>query len=322
MEQNEQPRRVSEDELIGLAVKVLRASGVDHVECQPKIGTGLRPDLIVRGPKTRIIEVKAVTPQTSRRLLDAVEKLQRYGSRISETEGTAPELVLLVPETLSGPIMRRIEESGVTIYDRTWLLDEARSVNLLGEALNTLEPDPKQRAALIQSQFAGELAAISAGKGEWRLFQRLCLDIFNHLFCPPLSNGLWEHENASGVNRRDIIMPNYSTVGFWYYLRQMYRADHIVIDAKNYVESISKEEVLQLANYLSYHGTGLFGLIVTRSGDDSAARHIRREQWMMHNKLILVLNDDDLNQMLTNHDTGVPPESLLQQKIEDFRLAI
>jgi hypothetical protein len=43
---------------------------------------------------------------------------------------------------------------------------------------------------------------------------------------------------------------------------------------------------------------------------------------MMHNKLILVLNDEDVIQMLSAQAGGEHPEALVQQKIEDFRLAI
>lgn len=39
-------------------------------------------------------------------------------------------------------------------------------------------------------------------------------------------------------------------------------------------------------------------------------------------KLIVVLEDDDLVQMLTTKDRGGDPEELIQQKIEDFRLGI
>lgn len=49
---------------------------------------------------------------------------------------------------------------------------------------------------------------------------------------------------------------------------------------------------------------------------------MRREQWILYNKLILVLNDDDLVQMLTDRAHGDAPELLIQQKIEDFRLDI
>ena len=77
----------------------------------------------------------------------------------------------------------------------------------------------------------------------------------------------------AGVNRRDTIMPNYSTGGFWYYLRQVDSVDYVVIDAKNYESTIGKQQVLQLANYLSRQSTGLLGITLTRIGNDDTAQY-------------------------------------------------
>jgi hypothetical protein len=82
------------------------------------------------------------------------------------------------------------------------------------------------------------------------------------------------------------------------FLRERYGADHVVVDAKNYTDEVKKAEVLQLANYLSLQGPGHFGFLVTRKGADTSALATRREQWAMHSKMILVLNDDDIKQML------------------------
>lgn len=43
---------------------------------------------------------------------------------------------------------------------------------------------------------------------------------------------------------------------------------------------------------------------------------------MMHDKMILVLNDDGLVQMLTTKADHSTVELLIQQKIEEFRLDI
>ncbi len=43
---------------------------------------------------------------------------------------------------------------------------------------------------------------------------------------------------------------------------------------------------------------------------------------MMHRKLIITLTDGDLMQMIETKEGGEAPESLVQQKIEDFRLSI
>lgn len=321
MERPARSGRFTEVELINLLAKILSANGAGRVEREPLIGPRLRPDLIVHGDSILLIEVKNVSPQTRTRLFGVIEQLRSYRDGFRAATGITPQLALFTPGVLSGDNIGWLESNDIAVYDKAWLLDKARSAGLLDEALAILEPE-EGPSVVTEPPFVGRLKALGGGKPDWRPYQRLCLEIFDHLFSPPLSKGLWENANAAGVNRRDIIMPNYSTEGFWYYLRQSYRADHLVIDAKNYTGTISKKEILQLANYLSQHGTGLFGIILTRTGDDRSAQYVRREQWMMHNKLILVLNDEDLIQMLSAQAGGERPEALVQQKIEDFRLAI
>ena len=46
----------------------------------------------------------------------------------------------------------------------------------------------------------------------------------------------------------------------------------------------------------------------------------RREQWIIHRKLIIILNDDDLNQMVSFASNRSDPGIVIRQKIEDFRL--
>ncbi|GAA1805615.1 hypothetical protein GCM10009835_25700 [Planosporangium flavigriseum] len=101
-----------------------------------------------------------------------------------------------------------------------------------------------------------------------------------------------------------------------------YRADYIVVDAKNLAGGVNKCHVLQICNYMTHHGTGLFGIIVTRKGSDRSADQTRREQWILHNKMLLVLSDEDMTQMFNNKAKGQDPATVIRQKVEDFRLAI
>jgi hypothetical protein len=103
-------------------------------------------------------------------------------------------------------------------------------------------------------------------------------------------------------------------------MREEYCAHHIVADPKNYTRSIIKDSVLQIANYLNEHGTGLFGMLLIRSGQAQSARITRKEQWILHRKMIVVLDDNDLLQMLANRDMGIDPAMVIRQKIEEFRL--
>ena len=66
----------------------------------------------------------------------------------------------------------------------------------------------------------------------------------------------------TGVNRRDTVFPNYADDGVWKFLRDHYEAHFVVVDAKNCAGFVTKNAILQIANYLSAHGAGLFGIIV------------------------------------------------------------
>jgi hypothetical protein len=115
---------------------------------------------------------------------------------------------------------------------------------------------------------------------------------------------------------------NYSENGFWKYLREKYQADFIVIDAKNYSGKIKKNQILQIANYLKQHGTGLFAMIIARKNDeDTGSYFTRREKWITENKMIIILDDNDLEKMILAKSSN-SAEEIIKQRIEDFRLEI
>jgi len=100
-------------------------------------------------------------------------------------------------------------------------------------------------------------------------------------------------------------------------------ADYLIVDAKNYSRKIGKTEVLQVANYLKPQGAGLVGLIFSRNGGDAAGcAHTLREQWLIHQKMILVFNDEDVESMLSAKEDGRGPEEVVGKKIEQFRLSM
>ncbi len=98
---------------------------------------------------------------------------------------------------------------------------------------------------------------------------------------------------------------------------------YLVVDAKNYSRKIGKTEILQVANYLKPQGAGLVGLIFSRNGGDAAGcAHTLREQWLIHQKMILVFDDVEVESMLSAKEDGRVPEAMIGKKIEHFRLSI
>jgi hypothetical protein len=251
-----------------------------------------------------------------------VDTLNRYADLYQRKfpDKRRPELILAVPGALSPQHFDFLLHAGLTtVIDGPML----RAAGADPEAMGGLAEAVLQQPSRLRSQadeLLKRLGEVKAGRQSWSTYQDLCGDILEFLLCPPLSSPLRERSNSSKVNRRDIILLNYATTGFWDYMRAHYAAHYVVVDAKNYRGDVPKNAVLQVANYLSAHGAGLFGMIICRSGGDQSAEITRREQWAIHRKMIVIINDDDLRQMVSNKTSGTEPSDVLRQKLEDFRL--
>ncbi|MFG3010168.1 restriction endonuclease [Streptomyces cinerochromogenes] len=315
-----------EAEFVQFLVELLRRSGYQNPLPDVAVAAGKRVDIVVDSPhEILLIEVKRNSPQTDRRVREGVAQLKHYSSLAANEvyAGRPQKLVLAIPGNLTEHTIRAVSREGVTVWDGAWIADKAAAAGLSDEAARFLGEEQFSGTSAGQVPgMAERLSALPPGRPAWSAYQRLCRDIAEFLFCPPLRSAIWESANEAEINKRDFILPNYATDGFWKFLRDEYEAHYVVVDAKNYKEGIEKEQVLQIANYLSRHGTGLFALIMTRKEAKQSALYTIREQWILHQKMIVTLHDRDVMQMLTDKSFGNDPAELVRQKIEDFRLSI
>lgn len=105
-------------------------------------------------------------------------------------------------------------------------------------------------------------------------------------------------------------------------MREEYKAHYVVVDAKNYTNEITKNCVVQIGNYLKEYGAGLFGIICGRSGCNKSASLTIRELWILHRKMIIVLDDTDIETMLLAKSTNGKPEEVIGNKIMSLRLSM
>ncbi|MFG3050189.1 hypothetical protein ACGFZP_04415 [Kitasatospora sp. NPDC048239] len=326
MADSSSPRRFREYELVDFLAVVMSKSGYRDIAVDASAGQGRRVDLLAKfDDEFCIIEVKRVSPQTGIRVVDYVDQLTHYVALIEPElpAGANVRPVLAIPGVLSERVLDRLESAGIEVWDAAWIAKHAVAVGLREEASRFLADEHFD--GIPDSQHVDlkrRLAEIPPGRGAWPAYQKICKDILELLFCPPLRSPIWERSDESGVNRKDIILPNYATDGFWEFMRREYHADYVVVDPKNYTQGIEKGEVLQIANYLSSHGAGLFAIIMARAGAKKSALHSIRDQWTQHRKMIVVLDEADILQMLADASFGNDPSELIRQKIEDFRLGM
>jgi hypothetical protein len=307
-----------------LASLLTKSSDFEDIRLEERLSREkpFRADITARSKdgKTWLIECKNSSSFTPARMHQAISQIESYKALTK-----FDRYVLAFPGLLSSAQVSSLNSHGIESWDANALAAKFKSEV-------TAIPHPVFQAILSASrpatsktpeeEFIANLKGCKKGKESWSEYQKLIGQILEHLFCPPLETPISELADYEGINRRDWIIPNYADQGFWNFVREKYRADYIVIDAKNYRASISKNQVLQLANYLKIHGAGMFAVIVTRVGAGNGALLTIREQWMANRKMILVLNDEDIEAMLLAKLAGGNPEKIIGQAIERFRLSM
>lgn len=322
-------RDIREYELTDYLIQLMRRSpDFRNVKVAPAIGDGtvrFRADVFAEVRHNRAwqdiyIEIKSSRVFSNKRLHDIVTQLDTYQKYLG-----GKRLALVFPGTLPGEAVAILSKTGAEIWDLDYLrarfAKEAAEVEhpILHPLFTAVLP---KKGKSPDELLIAELKSCRPGREDWSKYQRLVGQILERLFCPPLSPPISELADAFRVNRRDFIIPNYADDGFWRYIRSRYQADYIVVDAKNYAGAATKSHALQLANYLKTSGAGLFGVIACRNGGDRGCIYTLRELWAVHSKLIIVITDTDVEQMLLAKGSGGQPEEIIRQKIEDFRLSM
>jgi 7-cyano-7-deazaguanine synthase in queuosine biosynthesis len=176
---------------------------------------------------------------------------------------------------------------------------------------------------------------------ESKPLEDLCEEVLDFLFCEDLSieYALNKPEPQSksdqGYERRDLLFENRATEGFWADARREYDAVGVVFDAKNYQNEITGDTVRGFSSkYLKKHGVGRLGVIVARkvppdtlaaaSTQDrvSSAVKVQKDQWSDDQKMVVLLGEEDLIQMLKMKANGQDPTNLIRDRIFTLRSRI
>ena len=262
-----------------------------------------------------IKKIRVVSADVVHKLIGLKSVLQHLEPQIS--------FVLVVAGHLTAEACHIAERFGLEVWDALKLASltpQEMVAAYFGEPINfpnaAAYKDDKADS-LIES-----LHSISPGREGWVRFQQLSSQLLEYLFCPPLETPRYEFSDADSRNRRDMILENSSVDGFWSQIRNIYDAHYIVADAKNYGSPLKKQPVLDLAHYLKSYGCGLFGLLLCRRGAGLSAQHALREQWIGGHKMMIVLGDAELEEMIRIRSTGGKPEELIRKLIADFRMSL
>lgn len=163
------------------------------------------------------------------------------------------------------------------------------------------------------------LQTCSAGKKMWREYESLIKDTFSYLFVPPLDNPEVQRRTIDGLEIRDLIFPNHAEDGFWKEIKTEYKGSYVVIEVKN-KEKPNQKDALQLSDYLNEKHLGLFGILVSRKLNKPLEEK-RRDFYSNDRKMIVLLDDTDIEKMILKKSRNEKPEDIIKRLIDTYRMS-
>lgn len=268
---------------------------------------------------TCFFEIKAAKVVSA----DIVARLARLSEMLRRSIQGPSRTVLVVSGSLTRSAQELAPNVGIEVWD-SLKLSQIVSDSLLKEYFGdgAMRPSVNLSELAKSESLAARVQETPAGSASASQYQRLVADVLEYLFCPPLEAPRFELSDADARNRRDMIFENACPAGFWAHMRSLYSAHYVVVDAKNHEEQIDKRSVLDIAHYLKYYGCGLFGILVSRQGASAACLHAIREQWIGAQKMIVVIQDQQLLEMLRIKNEAGAPEEIIRESIAAFRMSL
>ncbi|WP_027398630.1 hypothetical protein [Anaerovorax odorimutans] len=158
-----------------------------------------------------------------------------------------------------------------------------------------------------------DLNNCSKGSG-WKEYESICYKAIRYLFEDSFSYFKAEYQvsNNSGTDIRDLIVANTGVHDFWKSIKQLYYCNNIVFEFKNYSQEINNDALRQISDYLEKEVYGQFGIIFTRNAISKRTKLKQADYLNNRNKkMILIITDDILIDMIKIKRSGADPENVL-----------
>lgn len=334
------------EELVG---RILSAYGfvLENVSLERDRGYDFQGEY---GRRIWAIEVKYY--RTSRSQLGLIKNAASQLASVAASETMIGGAMLVVSSYID-PNMREALEgqhTGIVFADRLDLRRMASTQpgllieldSLLEETSRTAEPgvrlgigDIKDRAeraekpSRVELDRKGEelchrLRELKSGKsdGRWRVYEDLCVEIIEYMFSDALPERKKQKGTADGLNRFDLICRLSPVSQFWGFISYHMNTRYILFEFKNYISSIKQGQVLTTEKYLLPQAMRNVAILFTRKGADKGAKTMIAGAMRDAGKLMIVLDDNQVCDMLHAKQRGDDPADILFSLTDDFLMSL
>jgi hypothetical protein len=291
------------------------------------------------------IEVKYYrTARAQPTLIEAAASRVVSNGKSAKARKGMPVVSCVLPTTLR---LALEEKFGITFVDRVdlrnWastspgLVDELDAIVEAepGPPLESLErrEDPRSKSRLLAeiaprpretrgTALCDELKTTKRGKEAWTKYEDLCARILKYLFPNDLHGWHKQKRTDDGLSRFDFVCRVRPTTEFWRFLIDHLNSRYVLFEFKNYSGKIKQGQILTTEKYLLERGLRRVALILTRAGAEQDALKMAQSAMREHGKLMLIIGDDKVCEMLHMKDRGEDPSDCLFDLADDFLLRL
>lgn len=266
---------------------------------------------------------------------------------INSIEAQFTNAILVVSCVLAQNVRLALEEKhGIHVVDQTDLRSWSSASPELIEELDTLlEIDPSEPQATLPerarptvrskplkytsrspdtqgTELCLELKSLAKGKASWAKYEKVCEKILKYLFLNDLHGWHSQKRTDDGLNRYDYVCRVRPTTEFWKFIIDHLDSRYVLFEFKNYSGKIKQGQILTTEKYLLERGLRRVAIIMTRVGAEDHAVAMTQGAMREHGKLMLILNDEKVCEMLHMKERGEDPTDCLFEIADDFLLTL
>lgn len=308
-----------------LCGRLLQAEGFNLISPSGR-SRDIRLDFLVNPPNQDVLWV--VECKHHRSFLSLAARKATHKLLASQQLVGASHGLLIVSSNLSPRSTEQLAQyDNISVWDRTTLQellerhpvirDEFFLLTQVQTSIRRRIGDPiaeDPRAAELLEQ----LSRISPGRDHWREYEDTCIDIFNHVFIPPFRTPRIQSISEDGLDRRDAIYPISIGDPVWDRIQSECRARMVVAEFKNLADAPGQKEVESIQQYLYPTAMRSLGVLCARRSASEAALKARRRAWVESDKLIVLLCDEDLQEILALKAMNDNPAQVIDAQIDEF----
>jgi hypothetical protein len=165
-------------------------------------------------------------------------------------------------------------------------------------------------------QQSHRLGDVALGKDGWKEFEKKCVEILKYLFESDLS--LWNEQQITDdkLSRFDMLCRVTSQDDFWRTLVNSFSSRYVLFEFKNFTDKISQQQIYLTERYLYPRALRSTAFIIARNGANEGAVAAAKGALREHGKLILLLSQNDLEEMIKLKDNGNSPSDYLSDLLD------